>query len=265
MAAVVFRQGYFAATYAIAVLLHELSHYLVASRLFYRCTEIQLSIFGAVLYGDFQDVTPADRIKIALAGPACNLVLCVVCSALWWIAPESYYYTENFFFANISMALVNMIPCYPLDGGRVLTGILEKKLEKRAVKVTKVLTVVISLTLFAVFVLSLFTRHNLFNVGAFAVCLFSGIFATGKECYVRTAFSVNRSRFLRKGMEKKTLVFSHKSKLSDVAKRMQGNFLYCLEVVDDNMQVIARYSVSQLEALIVDTPLDTPLANLRKY
>ena len=48
VAAVVFRQGYFAATYAIAVLLHELSHYLVASKLFYHCNEIQLSIFGAV-------------------------------------------------------------------------------------------------------------------------------------------------------------------------------------------------------------------------
>ena len=142
---------------------------------------------------------------------------------------------------------------------------MEKKLDKRAVKVTKVLTVAVSLALFGVFVLSLFTRHNLFNVGAFAVCLFSGIFATGKECYVRTAFSVNRARFLRKGMEKKTLVFSQNNKLSDVAKRMQGNFLYCLEVVDDDMQVVARYSVTQLEELIIDTPLDTPLNSLRRY
>ena len=41
-----------------------------------------VSIFGAVLYGDFQDVTPKDRIKIALAGPLCNVALCVVCLAL---------------------------------------------------------------------------------------------------------------------------------------------------------------------------------------
>ena len=66
-------------------------------------------------------------------------------------------------------------------------------------------------------------------------------------------------------MEKKTLVFSQNNKLSDVAKRMQGNFLYCLEVVDDDMQVVARYSVTQLEELIIDTPLDTPLNSLRRY
>lgn len=265
VAAVVFRQGYFAATYAIAVFLHELCHYIVASRLFYRCTEIKLSIFGAVLYGDFQDVTPSDRIKIALAGPAANVIMAVICAALWWIVPDSYYYTEDFFFANISMACVNMIPCYPLDGGRVLTGIMEKRHCKNAVKITRIVTVALSLALFAVFVVSLFTRHNLFNVGVFAICLFSGVFATGKECYVRTAFSANRGRFLKKGMEKKTLVFSENNKLSDVAKRMQGSFLYCLEVVDEQMEVVARYSVAQLEGVIVSCPLDTLLKNLRKY
>ena len=80
-----------------------------------------------------------------------------------------------------------------------------------------------------------------------------------------SAFSVNRARFLKKGMEKKTLVFSQNNKLSDVAKRMQGNFLYCLEVVDDDMQVVARYSVTQLEELIIDTPLDATLNSLRRY
>lgn len=263
--AVVFRQGYFAATYAFAVLLHELSHYLVANRLFYHCKEIQLSIFGAVLYGDFQDVTPSDRIKIALAGPLANLIICAACAAVWWLVPDSYYYTEDFFFANVSMACVNMIPCYPLDGGRVLTGLIEGKSKNNAVKITKTVTVVLSLALFAVFVVSLFTRSNLFNVGIFAVCLFSGIFANGNECYVRTAFSSNKARFLKKGMEKKTLVFSENNMLADVAKRIQGNFLYCLEVVDDRMEVVARYSVAQLESLIIDFPLNTPLKNLRKY
>ncbi|MCM1533981.1 MAG: hypothetical protein NC099_04940 [Corallococcus sp.] len=46
---------------------------------------------------------------------------------------------------------------------------------------------------------------------------------------------------------------------------MQGNFLYCLEVVDDDMEVVGRYSVSQLEKLVIETPLDTELKSLRKY
>lgn len=264
LVATLFRQGFFALNYAIAVVLHEFAHYFVANKLFYHCSEIQVSVFGAVLYGDFQDVTPPDRIKIALAGPLCNVVLAVACLALWWITPDSYYYTENFFTANLSMACVNMLPCFPLDGGRTLTGILEGKFGEKSVEITKKLTVILSLSLFAVFLYSLAVGANLFSLGLFAICLFSGVFAKGKECYVKTTFTQNRRRFLKKGMEKKTLVFNEDNTLRDVAKRMQGNFLYCLEVVDADMEVTSRYSVAELEQLVVTKPLDTLLVNLKK-
>ena len=77
--ATVLRKGYFAIMYFAAVLLHELAHYFVADRLFYRCYEVRVSVFGAVLYGDFTDVYPRDRILIAVAGPAANFVAAVLC------------------------------------------------------------------------------------------------------------------------------------------------------------------------------------------
>ena len=259
--AIVFKQGYFATMYSFAVLLHETSHYIVASKLFYRCKEIQLGIFGAVLYGDFQDVNGVDRIKIALAGPLSNLALCLVCLALWWMAPTTYYYTESFFTANLTMACVNMLPCYPLDGGRVLTGLFERKLGDKAIKLTRSFTVAFSLTLFFVFIFSLFNGGNLFSLGLFAIGLFSGVFARGRETYERTVFSMNKRRFLKRGMEKKTLVFYENNTLADVAKRMQGNFVYCLEVVNSDMRTLRSFSVAELEELVIDNPLDTPLSN----
>ena len=262
--AIVFRQGYFATMYSFAVLLHETAHYVVASKLFYHCKEIQLGIFGAVLYGDFQDVNGADRIKIAIAGPLCNVALCLACLALWWIVPDSYYYTESFFSANVTMACANMLPCYPLDGGRVLTGIFEKRLGDKALSLTKRFTLIFSLVLFTLFVVSLFTGSNLFSVGLFAIGLFSGAFVKGRETYERSVFSTNRQRFLKKGMEKKTLVFNQNNTLSDVAKRMQGNFLYCLEVVDSDMEVVCRFNIVELEALVLEKSLDTPLYELKK-
>lgn len=263
MVAVIFRQGYFATMYSFAVLLHETAHYVVANRLFYRCKEIQLGLFGAVLYGDFQDVAGADRIKIAIAGPFANLCLCALCLALWWIAPDSYYYTETFFTANLTMACVNMLPCYPLDGGRVFTGLLEKRLgAKRAVGMTKKLTVAISLSVFALFVASLFGETKLFALGLFAIGLFSGAFARGAETYERTTFATNKKHFFRRGMEKKTLVFFLNNTLADVVKRMQGNYLYCLEVVDPDMKTVARYDIHGLEQLVVRMPLDTRLKDI---
>ncbi len=245
--------------YSFAVLLHEAAHYIAANKLFYRCKEIQLGIFGAVLYGDFNDVNGADRIKIAIAGPLANLCLCGVCLALWWAVPDSYYYTETFFTANLTMACVNMLPCYPLDGGRVLTGLLEKRLGKRALGLTKKLTVAISLALFLLFAASLFCKTKLFAVGLFAIGLFSGAFARGAETYERTTFATNKKHFFKRGMEKKTLVFFLNNTLADVVKRMQGNFLYCLEVVDADMKTVARFDIGQLEKLVVKMPLDTRL------
>lgn len=262
VAAVVLRQGYFAAMYTLAVVLHEAAHYIVASKLFYRCKEIRLDLFGAVLYGEFQDVNGSDRIKIALAGPFANLCLCLACLALWWVAPDAYYYTEVFFTANLTMACVNMLPCYPLDGGRVLTGLLEKRVGDKAIKITKIGTVVISLSVFGVFVASLFTPTKLFNLGMFAIGLFSGTFSATKQTYERCAF-VDRGLFLKNGMEKKTLVFNKNNTLSDVAKRMKGNFLYCLEVVDDDMKVVARYGVAELEHMVVTTPLNAKLNEVK--
>ncbi len=265
-AAVIFKQGYLATLYTFAMLLHETAHYCVAKKLLYRCNEIRISIFGAVLYGDFQDVAGADRIKIALAGPLCNFAMCILCLAIWWVAPQSYYFSEAFFTANLSMGCINLLPCYPLDGGRVLSGILESSQGKKALQITKICTYVISLLLFAIFVISLFTRHNLFNVGLFALCLISGVLTkSGGECYVKTTFVQNRKRFLKCGMEKKTLVFDGNSSLRDVAKRMQGNYLYCLEVVDTDMNVCHRYNVAQLENLVVSCSLDTPLKELEKH
>ena len=259
--ATVFRQGYFAAMYSFAVLLHETAHYITANKLFYRTTEIRLDLFGAVLYGDFQDVNGADRIKIALAGPIANFCLCLLCLSLWWLFPDSYYYTEVFFTANLTMACVNLLPCYPLDGGRVLTGLFEKRLGLRALAVTKWCTVGFSLATFGIFVASLFTPTKLFALGLFAVGLFSGAFANGRQSYARTAL-INREHFFKKGMEKKTLVFDKKNTLSDVAKRMQGNFLYCLEVVDKDMRTLAVFDIAELEELVLTVPLSTRLGEL---
>ncbi len=259
------KRGFFALTYTLAVVLHEVAHYIVARKLFYQCKEIQVGIFGAVLYGDFDSVTAHDRIKIALAGPLANLVLCVVCLATWWMWPESYVFTQPFFQANISMACVNLMPFYPLDGGRVVTGILQQKRDVHCTHIVKKVTMICSLLLFALFVISLFTGHNLFSLGLFSVFLFSGVLTNkAGETYTKTAHVYAKNYFLNHGMEKKTLVFSTQNTLADVAKRMQGNYLYALEVVNDDMQIVATFSIADLEHIVITKPLSTKLKDLKR-
>lgn len=246
--AMLLRRGHFAIQYFLAVLLHELSHYVVADRLFYRCYEVRVSVFGAVLYGDFADISPRDRILVALAGPAANLVCVALCFALWWVAPSMYVGTEYFFSANITMAVVNMLPCYPLDGGRVLSGLLEK-CTTNGVKIAKVCTWIVGSGLFALFVVSLFVGANLFGVGLFALGLLCGVVSEANECYVK--LGVAHNLWKRHGMEKKSLVFTADSKVADVAKRINGNYLYCLDVVDESLLPVASFDVAQTESILL--------------
>lgn len=265
--AVLFNKFWLLLSYVIAMVLHELAHYFVAKQQFFQCTKMQLSAFGAVLYGDFSDAQGVAQSKIALAGPLCNLALALVSVAFWWITPESHGYTYVFCQANISMACVNLIPAYPLDGGKVLMGLLEKKLPKeKSIKIVRGLTVVISLSMFLVFVVAWFFYTYLFSLGLFAIFLFSGVFIKndGKN-YRRMSFSLNYHKKIKVGMEKKTLVFFETTTFDKVIVRMQGSSLYCLEVVDKNLNLQKSYSVAELNQLLTSCPPNVELKDLKGY
>ena len=113
----------------VSVLLHELGHSYVA--LYYRIPieKITLFIFGGVAHMRKEAPTPRAEFLIALAGPAVSFViggLCFVCVELvetiqrqhglqGWIMLGALLG-----FVNIQIGLFNMIPGFPLDGGRML-------------------------------------------------------------------------------------------------------------------------------------------------
>ena len=113
--------------YLLVIFLHELSHAFIARRLGYNIKNIKLIPFGICLNINSFSITPKDEIKIALAGPITNLFLVLCTVAIWWVFPSTYNYTYIFCYANFITAIFNLIPAFPLDGGRVLLAILKQK------------------------------------------------------------------------------------------------------------------------------------------
>ncbi len=137
-----------------AVLLHECAHARVAKKLGYELNMIKLMPYGAALCGDAL-LPPKHEVRIALAGPLFNLTLATLFAALWWLVPQSYMFTQAFCANNLYIGLFNLLPVYPLDGGRVLLALLGAKIKRdKAYKITRIVSAVMGLIALSLFALS---------------------------------------------------------------------------------------------------------------
>ncbi|MDR0850183.1 MAG: hypothetical protein LBN07_01730 [Christensenellaceae bacterium] len=162
--------------YIAVLFLHEYAHAYAAKRLGYSAGHIKVSAFGVRLNMNNSVMRHSDEIKIALAGPLMNIILVVICLALWWVFPVTYHFTNLFCLCSLITAAVNLIPAHPLDGGRAISCLLSRFAGPRpAGIICAVLNIVISLGLFAVFFVTLKYGLNLTYLFMGAFILVSSI------------------------------------------------------------------------------------------
>lgn len=106
-----------------SVLLHELGHSLVARSQGIRVSFIKLFLFGGIASIEQESKTPAQAFQVAIAGPSVSFGLCILTSLISTstLLPEpATAVARNLAGINLVLALFNMIPGLPLDGGQVL-------------------------------------------------------------------------------------------------------------------------------------------------
>ncbi len=113
----------------VCVLLHELSHSYVAQKSGIAVPKITLFIFGGVAQISQEARSAKTEFNIAVVGPISSFVL----AAIFWILAKSDFATADkrllaifnyLAFINIALVIFNMIPGFPLDGGRILRAYL---------------------------------------------------------------------------------------------------------------------------------------------
>lgn len=114
-----------------ALSVHELAHILAAFLLRAKIDEIELMPFGAAmrLYELWQ-ISPVKLMLIALSGPAANLILSGFLSLFLFFCPQLAPEITPFLYSGLLIALVNLIPALPLDGGRFLSALLALKMKR---------------------------------------------------------------------------------------------------------------------------------------
>ena len=110
-----------------SVFAHELAHSLVAKANDIPIRSITLFIFGGVSQMTKEAARPSVELKMAAAGPACSLALSGLFYLIWRLVPLTEPIStmiQWLAYINLALALFNLVPGFPLDGGRVFRSIL---------------------------------------------------------------------------------------------------------------------------------------------
>lgn len=239
-------------SYFFFLCLHEAVHAIVAKKLGYELAKIQLSASGAVLDGESDEFAFNDEILIAISAPIFNLCVAILLVAFWWIFPESYNFLQDEVVINLAIFAFNILPFFPLDGGRVLLGFLSKRVErKKALKICKTITFVFSCLLFVVFVFSLFS-FPVFSLGIASVNLFLSALLENKNAVYRRLFLTERKiKKSKNGGIESQMIYVHQSvSVMKLARLVDARHFTIFFVVDDEFNVKKKIKENELAKLI---------------
>lgn len=245
-------RGVFLLTYLFVLFIHEYSHAFIAYKLGYCLTNITLSPFGICLNVDSNSIDSEDSVKIAIAGPCINFILAIFCMAIWWLNPSSYIFLQAFFEANVVIGTFNLLPCFPLDGGRVLKALLQVKKPRKVFNIINFIFAVIFIEFFFYFK---------YNVTFLMIAMFfiMSIFSFSKESKYDYMLYIDKK--LRKVMKVKSYAIPHDLPLYKIVTKLSQNAFTVFLVIEDN-NIIGTIYENQLKDIFEKNTPTTILKNI---
>lgn len=256
----------------IVALQHECAHAFAAARLGYRLDRIILMPFGAVIDGDVHSLSLKDEISISIAGPVCNVATAAFFAALWWFFPDVYAFTDTACFVSLSIALVNVLPAYPLDGGRVLRCVLTRHFLRgsprqdvalrKAANVCRVVTLTFALLLTALFAVLFFRGTTQLSLLTMSIFLAFSAFGNKNGEAIYAKIDVARPQSMQAGVEIKRVAILQACPIKDTLKFISKDNYLILDVYDEQETLLFSLPQNELSKWFLRAP--SPYTTLRE-
>ena len=221
------------------VVLHEYGHALTARKYGIRTRDITLYPIGGVARLERMPDKPIEELWVALMGPAVNLVIAAVLFAYLFLTNglvplsnltiASGSFLERLMTVNLSLVLFNLVPAFPMDGGRVLRAILALRMDY--VRATQIAANIGQGMAFLLGFLGLFSNPFLLFIAFFV-----WIGATQEASMVQMKNSVGGIPVTR-AMLTDFRTLSPRDNLSQVVALILAGFQHDFPVVDANGKV----------------------------
>lgn len=227
----------------ICVFLHEMGHVFCAEGMGCGVERIELTPFGGAAHvTGMEQLSASRRIGIAAAGPAVNALLMVGCRMGKGFFPELAEVFSKGWGCNAALLGFNLLPAYPMDGGRMLCALLEGRLGAvRAQRLTAGIGMAMGGVLASLGIISFFVVGKI-NL---TLLLCGGyLCAEARKAYRGTPFMymtrlMGREKAMRRQniLPVRTLAVQSGTPAARVAAKLRTGALYRIVYLDEEMRV----------------------------
>ena len=227
------------------IVLHELGHALAARRYGIKTRDIILLPIGGLARLERIPEKPAQELVVALAGPAVNVVMAVVLVAALWTTARfmpvdelmtgpgaAYDFLNALLSMNIWILLFNLVPAFPMAGGRVLRALLAMKLDYvRATQIAASIGQMLAMVFGVMALLGLFGSPMLA-----LVALFVWMAAAQEAASVQTRYSL-AGLPVQRGMIREFHTLDHGAALQDAVRHVLAGYQQDFPIMDGDRLV----------------------------
>jgi len=230
----------------LAVLLHEGAHSAAADLMGFRIREIELMPLGGMVRveGLFQ-TDPSQEAIIAFAGPIFSMVL-----ALLIVELKLNKIPQFFIAANMVIGLFNLIPAFPLDGGRILRALLSYRWGLvKATKNVVILSRIISVLMLGTALYEGFNHPLYITMAAAAVFLF---FAAGAERKIAASIFINqiaskKRRLFNEGtLKSRSLAVACNTSIKKVISGFLPGYYHVVFIIGEKGEILGKIGEDEI-------------------